>query len=184
MGASEAQFPAHEEARMLRTGLDFFKFVPGREERPEEWFNRFDEMLDEANRVAHLGLSIAFQSWMLLSLLQLSLKKSSELLTGVSLDPIDVAEVRGSHNSTDVEVADLYWTMRRAVRRYRVAKGKFGPRRKGKGGKIRRRFQRFGKIGCRAKKGFYVCSAWISLEAGKEELEAFCKGRKGGKSSG
>ena len=31
----EALFPVREEARMLRTGLDFFKFMPRRDERPE-----------------------------------------------------------------------------------------------------------------------------------------------------
>ena len=65
---------------MLRIGLDFFKFAPRREERPEEWFQRFDTMLDEANRISNLGLSVTFQSWMLLSLLQLPPRKWSDLL--------------------------------------------------------------------------------------------------------
>ena len=80
LGVLEAHFPVHEEIRVLRTGLDFFKFVPKRSERPEEWFLRFDDMLAEANRVANLELSITFQSCILLSLLQLPAKKWSELL--------------------------------------------------------------------------------------------------------
>ena len=44
---------------------------------------RFDNMLEEANRVAELELSITFQAWMLLSLLQLPAKKWSELLKDV-----------------------------------------------------------------------------------------------------
>ena len=68
LGVLESHFPAHKETRVLRTGLDFFKFVPRRSERPEEWFMRFDTMFEEAHRVAELELSITFQSWMLLSL--------------------------------------------------------------------------------------------------------------------
>ena len=54
--------------------------MPRREERPEEWFNRFDEMFDGANRVAQLGLGVIFQAWMLFSLLQLSLKQWCKML--------------------------------------------------------------------------------------------------------
>lgn len=79
LGVLEAHFPVHEETRMLRTGLGFFKFMPRRGERPEEWFIRFDDMLEEANRVARLELSVMFQSWVLTSLLQLLAKKLSEL---------------------------------------------------------------------------------------------------------
>ena len=57
--------------------------MPRRDERPEEWLGRLDEMLGEANGVARLGLSITFQSWMLLSLLQLIPKKWAELLKGL-----------------------------------------------------------------------------------------------------
>ena len=80
LGVLEAHFPVHEETRVLRTGLDFFNFVPRRSERPGEWFLRFDNMLGEANRVAELELSITFRSWMLPSLLPLPTKKWSELL--------------------------------------------------------------------------------------------------------
>ena len=76
----QTQFLVHQEARMLRTGLDFFKFVPRMGERPEEWFSRFDRMLDEANRVSESGLSVAFRSWMPLSLLQFSPKRWSQIL--------------------------------------------------------------------------------------------------------
>ena len=78
-GVLEAQFPVHEEIRMLRIRLDFFKFMPGLSGRPEEWFTRFNDMLDEANRVARFDFSVTFQRWMLLSLLQLPAKKWSEL---------------------------------------------------------------------------------------------------------
>ena len=67
----QTRLPVHQEARMLRIGLDFFKFQPRRCEHPEVWFQRFDNMLEEANQVAGLGLNQIFQSWMLLSLLQL-----------------------------------------------------------------------------------------------------------------
>ena len=78
----EHKFPVHEEARMLRIGFDFFKFTPRRDERPEVWFQRFASMLEDANRVANLGLNATFQSWMMLSLLQLTPGKWSDLLKG------------------------------------------------------------------------------------------------------
>ena len=58
----ESSFPVHQGARMFRIGLDFFKFTPGREERPEVWLQRFDSMLELANHVAGLALNVAFQS--------------------------------------------------------------------------------------------------------------------------
>lgn len=76
----QTQFPVHREARMLRTELGFFKFVPLRDERPQVWFQRFDTMLEQANRVFDLGLSITFPSWMLLSLLLLPPEKWAQLL--------------------------------------------------------------------------------------------------------
>ena len=57
-----------------------FKFTPRRDERCEVWFQRFDDQLEEANRVAGLGLNITFQSWMLLPLLGLSPKKWFDFL--------------------------------------------------------------------------------------------------------
>ena len=82
-GLLEAHFPVHAETKVFRTGLEFFKFVPIFSGRLEEWFLRFDDMCAEANRVAELELSIRFQVWMLLSLLQLPAKKWSELLKGM-----------------------------------------------------------------------------------------------------
>ena len=46
----EDRFPVHQEARLLRIGLDLFKFTPRRDERCEVWFQRFDDQLEEANR--------------------------------------------------------------------------------------------------------------------------------------
>ena len=76
----EHKFPVHEDARMLRIGLDFFNFTLRRDERPEVWFQRFDSMLEDANRMAGLGLNVTFPSWTLLSLLQLTPRKWSDLL--------------------------------------------------------------------------------------------------------
>ena len=50
LGVLELQFPAHEETRMLRTGFDFFKFMPRRIERLEELLTRFDDMI---HRLTH-----------------------------------------------------------------------------------------------------------------------------------
>ena len=74
--ALEARFPAHEEAKMPRIGLDLF--TPRRGERP--WFQRFGSMLEEANQVAGPSLNHTFQSYMLLSLLQFSPRKWADLL--------------------------------------------------------------------------------------------------------
>ena len=41
---------------------------------------RFDTLLDRANRIAELGISYPFRTWMLLSLLRLSPKKWAEYL--------------------------------------------------------------------------------------------------------
>lgn len=79
-GVLEAQFFVHQEARMFRTGLGLFKFMSRRDGCPEEWFQRFDAMLADANRVGHFGLSITFQFWMLLFLLQLFPKPWSDML--------------------------------------------------------------------------------------------------------
>ena len=76
----EHKRPVHEEVRMLHTGLGFFKFTPRRDERPDVWFQRFDSMLEVANRVVGLGLNVTLQSWMLLGLLQLTPRKWSDLL--------------------------------------------------------------------------------------------------------
>ena len=70
MPAFEARFLAHQEAILFRTGLGFFNFTRPRDERFEVWFHWFDSMLEEANVVFGLGFNQAFQSWMLLSLLQ------------------------------------------------------------------------------------------------------------------
>ena len=69
---------------MLRIGLDFSKFTPRREERPEVWFQRFDDQLEEANRIPGFGHNITFQHWMFLSLLGLGPPKWFELLWELS----------------------------------------------------------------------------------------------------
>ena len=62
---------------MLRAGLEFFSFTPRLDEVMEALFLRFDTMLEKANRDTELGMSFAFRSWMLLSLLQKPAKKWS-----------------------------------------------------------------------------------------------------------
>ena len=52
--------------------------------------------------------------------------------------------------------------MRKAVRRFRAAKGRFGPRRRFKGARRARRFQGKGRGGKR--RGFYVGRTFVSLE--------------------
>lgn len=295
LGVLESQSAVHEEIRMVRIGWDFFKFAPRRNERPEEWFTRFDNMFEDANRLAHLGLSITFQSWMLFSLLQLPAKKWSELLKGIHhglpqtraeyvdlqqailrekmledsifdlrglarnvvgaggqrsyfshddaaehrplylclCDPDgtglldtgsaaagsggDVLEILDGHYlvddsdseassddeqwgyqdqfdrisaeerrelaaSSESQLADFYWAMRRATRRFRIAKGKGGPRRRTKGGKFRRTIQRYkGGGGRQCRRGFFVGESFVSLdEVPEEDLEVFFKGRKVG----
>lgn len=76
----ETQLLVQEEARMFRPGWDVFKFMFRRGERPEYWPNRFDNALDEANRVAEVAFSVTFQSWMLLCLLQFTPKCWFKLL--------------------------------------------------------------------------------------------------------
>lgn len=76
----EDHFPVHQEVRLLRIGLDFFHVTPRKDERCEVWFQRFDDQFEVANRVVGLGLNVTFQSWMVVSLLGLSLRKWSDLL--------------------------------------------------------------------------------------------------------
>ena len=78
--ALDARFPAHGEARMFRIGLDLFKFILRRGERPEVWFQRFGSMFDGDKRVAGFGPNQAFHPWMLLSLEQFSPRKVVNLL--------------------------------------------------------------------------------------------------------
>ena len=82
--AATGVLPVHEGARVLRTGLAFFKFMLRRDERPEIWFQRFDIMLIEVNCVSGLDLSVAFQSGMLLPLLQLPPEQWFSLLNGLN----------------------------------------------------------------------------------------------------
>ena len=58
-------------------------------------------------------------------------------------DPIDPVELRELQHASEAEIASLYWAMRKATCRYRIAKGTCGPRRRFKGGKARRKFRHF-----------------------------------------
>ena len=58
-------------------------------------------------------------------------------------DPIDPEERARFASATEAEVIALYWAMRKVVRRFRIAKGKGGPRTRYTGGKARKRFRRF-----------------------------------------
>lgn len=89
----EDKFPAYEEARLLRTGLDFFESTLRRDERPALWFQHFVSMLIEANPVAGFGLDVRFRSWLLLSLLPLSFPKwASPLKDLCHRLPVDMDE--------------------------------------------------------------------------------------------
>ena len=65
---------------MLRSGIEFFGFTPRRSEQLPSLFLRFDTMLEKANEMAELGISYAFRTWMLLSVIRISPKKWSEHL--------------------------------------------------------------------------------------------------------
>lgn len=89
-------------------------------------------------------------------------------------DPIDPSDMQELQNSTLARVVGFYWAMRTVTRRYRVAAGKFGPRRRFTRERAKKRFKgtgggrRFGKL----RKGFYVVDTWISLdELSDESLE-------------
>ena len=87
------KFPTDFEALMLRTGMEFFNFTPRRQEHLAELFLRFDMMLDKANRLANLGISYPFRTWMILSVLRTPPKKWAELLKEIGRRfPRDQAE--------------------------------------------------------------------------------------------
>ena len=71
--------------------------------------------------------------------------------------------------------------MRKATRRFRAAKGRFGPRRRFKGARFKRRFGKKGK-----RKGFFVGNTFVDLDrVPDDDMEAWFKGKsrrkKGGK---
>lgn len=59
-------------------------------------------------------------------------------------DLLDVDEMRELQNMFVSQVTDLYWAIRRVVRRVRVANDRFGPRRRFKGHLFKRHFRRKG----------------------------------------
>ncbi len=73
-------YPTNQEAQMLRAVLDFFSFTPVQGESLQSLFQRFDIVLERANKVSELGLSYQFRTWMLLSLLRLHPKRWAEIL--------------------------------------------------------------------------------------------------------
>jgi len=297
------KFPDNLEALMLRTGLEFFAFTPGRNENTQLVFLRFDTMLERANNQAELGISYPFRAWMLLSLLRLSPKKWSEYLKdmghrfprteeeyrrmqeaivrektlenqvgtlgqasnqpnthggntflsteepcvplylclgnpadngnpmfspGVSQYPVPeehamqiallnlegIADSESDEDTSDeqwerenkedpydslrleaeekeakenpIYVAELYWAKRRADRRYRAAKGRFGPKKKYHPRKIAKRFTKRGPTGKYGSsiKGFFIGEHFVSLDnIPQDDLMAFFNGKsfkKGG----
>lgn len=74
------------------------------------------------------------------------------------LSPLE--SCKNLRNSSVDQIADLYWAMRRVVRRYRAAKGKFGPRKLHKGSRIRRRFRKGSGKGKR-RRVLYVVDAFV-----------------------
>ena len=96
-------------------------------------------------------------------------------------DPIAPEERREFAASIDAQIVDLYWAMRRATRRFRFSRGKGGPRRRFKGGKSRKRIQRFGESGGRKiRNGFFVGDSWVSIDVPEGDLEVFFEGSNGG----
>ena len=73
-------------------------------------------------------------------------------------DALNSAELDELRRMSPGQVADLYWAMRRVVRRFRAARGRFGPRGRFKGGCFKRRFRKGSSKGSGGKrrKGFYV----------------------------
>ena len=76
---------------------------------------------------------------------------------------------------------EVFWQVRKAVRRFRAARGKFGPRRAFRQRKFKKTFRRSGpsslKTG-RPQKGFYIGDHFVSLDHVPEhELEAFFSGK-------
>ena len=69
------KFPENAEARMLKTGLEFFNFAPRTGEVWEVMLLRFNVMLQRADQIAELQIFWPFKSWMLLSLLRLPVRK-------------------------------------------------------------------------------------------------------------
>ena len=78
--AIKLRFPTDQEALTLRTGLEFFAFTPRRNKGLQALFLRFDQMLERADRVARLGISFEFRTWMVQSVLRLQPKTWAELL--------------------------------------------------------------------------------------------------------
>ena len=76
----QRKFPENLEARMLRTGFEFFSFTPRRSENLQTLLLRFDTMSQRAEELSEIGISWLFKSWMLMSLLRLSPSKWSEYL--------------------------------------------------------------------------------------------------------
>ena len=71
-------------------------------------------------------------------------------------DPLSRAELPEFAQAFLAQVASLYWVMRKAVRRYRAAAGKFGPRRRFKGANARRRSTGTGRRPGKSRKGSFV----------------------------
>ena len=74
--------------------------------------------------------------------------------------------MREYQRSSLVQVQSLYWVMRKVVRGYRAAVGKFGPRRRFKGARRTRRFRRPGGKPGKGKrnKGLYLGQTFVNLE--------------------
>ena len=285
-------YPTNTEALMLRAVLDFFSFTPVQGESLQSLFQRFDIVLERANKVSELGLSYQFRTWMLLSLLRLHPKRWAEILKecgrrlpktqeeynqvksildrdsaiestvrnlqkgsqggsgtffsfdgdpqplymtligggvpneGVKpgRDEVDIYEVESDDSGGESEwetddetwekeqfqdnwlpgdlqdearrgrdstyLAETYWAARKAERKYRAAKGRFGPKRSfRKGGRSSSRPRSFrGRSRTRGPmrrkgKGFFIGETYVSLDhVPDEDVEVFFQKR--GRSSG
>ena len=97
-------------------------------------------------------------------------------------------EERNKARADPTYITQCFWAMRKAVRKYRAVKGKFGPRRRFQPRKLGKRFTRRGPggEGNKPRKGSFVGECFVSMEHVPDStLEAFFQGRSGkGKEKG
>ena len=108
-------------------------------------------------------------------------------------DPYDNGRLQAEREAAEADpmyTAQLFWAMRKAQRRFRAAKGKFGPRKKFAPRRIGKRFTRRGPSAPRGRyggsgsdggrRGFFIGEHFVSLECVPEpELKTFFAGKKG-----
>ena len=99
-------------------------------------------------------------------------------------DPYDAERLAAEQAAAKQDrnyLAQLYWAQRVGQRRYRAAKGKFGPKRSFGGKRLAKRFTRRGPpapgSGSSSQKGFFIGSNFVSLDhVPEQDLVAFFQG--------